>query len=61
MLEMKSKCESCDTRVELNSTDVYICSYECTWCKACAEDKFERVCPNCGGHLVLRPTRINRE
>lgn len=58
MLEMKSNCESCDARTEPTSTDVYVCSYECTWCKPCAEDKFGLVCPNCGGHLVPRPTRI---
>ncbi len=58
MLEMKSNCESCDTRVEPTSTDVYICSYECTWCKECATDKFELICPNCGGNLVQRPARV---
>jgi len=58
MLEMKSNCESCNTRVEPASTDVYICSYECTWCAACATDKFELICPNCGGNLVERPARV---
>lgn len=57
MLKMKSNCESCDAHIAPTSTDVYICSYECTWCKACAEDKFEFICPNCGGNLVRRPTR----
>ena len=57
MLKMKSNCESCEVPVEPTSSDVYICSYECTWCRTCAEVKFELVCPNCGGNLVQRPTR----
>lgn len=58
MLEMKTNCESCATPVEPTSTYVYICSYECTWCAACATDKFEFICPNCGGNLVQRPVRV---
>jgi len=58
MLEMKTKCESCSKDVEPASMNVYICSYECTWCRNCAESKFEFVCPNCGGNLVQRPARV---
>jgi len=61
MLEMKPNCESCDSRVEPTSTDVYICSYECTWCKNCATHKFDFICPNCGGNLVTRPARVENE
>ncbi len=61
MLEMKTNCESCAAPVEPASTDVYICSYECTWCKDCAEKNFEFVCPNCGGNLVQRPARVENE
>lgn len=33
-----------------------ICSYECTFCPACAQ-AMEQRCPNCGGELVARPRR----
>ena len=58
MLEMKSNCESCKAGLECSSPDVFICSYECTWCRDCAENKFEYVCPNCGGNLAQRPARL---
>jgi hypothetical protein len=34
-----------------------ICTFECTFCAACARDVLEGVCPNCGGELVRRPVR----
>ena len=34
-----------------------ICSYECTFCAACADEVLKGVCPNCGGELVRRPVR----
>jgi len=34
-----------------------ICTYECTFCRACALEVFENVCPNCGGNFVPRPLR----
>ena len=58
MLEMKSNCESCKAGLECSSPDVFICSYECTWCRDCAENKFEYVCPNCGCNLAQRPARL---
>ena len=36
--------------------DALICSYECTYCAACAAALGE-VCPRCGGELRLRPRR----
>ncbi len=56
MLEMKSACEACQTPLPGDSTDAMICSFECTWCRACAAG-FEHGCPNCNGQLVQRPTR----
>jgi hypothetical protein len=54
-LEFKGECERC--RVALASDgDARICSYECTFCVACA-DALVAVCPNCGGELVPRPRR----
>jgi hypothetical protein len=34
-----------------------ICSFECTFCRKCAEEILHRRCPNCGGELVPRPRR----
>ncbi|MEE8370899.1 MAG: DUF1272 domain-containing protein [Sphingomonadales bacterium] len=56
MLEMKPKCETCEAFLEEES-EAYICSYECTFCKACTEGTHAFTCPNCGGELVRRPRR----
>ncbi|MCW2571014.1 MAG: hypothetical protein JWO88_1072 [Frankiales bacterium] len=37
------------------SGDARICTYECTFCRDCAE--LLVVCPNCTGNLVARPIR----
>ena len=55
-LEMATECEKCGTALAQDS-DATICSYECTWCRSCA-DGFEHVRPDCGGELQTRPTRI---
>jgi len=54
-LEMRTSCERCG-RPLAAADDARICSYECTFCPACA-DAMEAVCPNCGGELVARPRR----
>ena len=55
-LEMRDACERCGAALELDGT-AEICSYECTFCVACAE-AMTHVCPNCGGELVPRPPRV---
>ncbi|RYJ07091.1 MAG: DUF1272 domain-containing protein [Actinomycetales bacterium] len=57
MLEIRPSCECCDRDLAPDSTDVMICTYECTWCRECATDVLHGVCPNCGGELVRRPVR----
>jgi len=57
MLEMRPGCERCDKDLPGDSTDAYICSFECTWCSSCAIDEMNGVCPNCGGLLRKRPPR----
>ncbi len=57
MLEMRPNCERCDTDLPADSPGGMICSFECTFCSACAESTFSGVCPNCGGMLTARPTR----
>jgi hypothetical protein len=56
MLEMKTTCEACDAALG-EAADARICSFECTFCVACA-DGMASVCPNCGGELVARPKRV---
>jgi hypothetical protein len=55
-LEMRTSCERCETAVAPDG-DAVICSFECTFCTACAE-AMGHVCPNCGGELVRRPRRV---
>ena len=54
-LEMRTECERCGVALGGDS-DAVICSYECTFCRSCAE-AMEFACPNCGGELVPRPKR----
>jgi uncharacterized protein len=54
-LEMKPACERCSAPVAA-APPAFICSYECTFCPACAA-AMDHVCPNCGGELVRRPRR----
>jgi uncharacterized protein len=58
-LEMRETCERCGTALPNDSADARICSYECTFCRTCAEIMNGR-CPNCGGELVVRPRRTRR-
>lgn len=54
-LEMRIQCEKC--HAALGGEDLaFICSYECTFCPACAAS-MGRICPNCSGELVRRPRR----
>jgi uncharacterized protein len=57
-LEMRDGCERCGAGLVAEG-EAFICSYECTFCPACAGE-LARVCPNCGGELVLRPKREKR-
>jgi hypothetical protein len=57
MLIMKPNCECCDRDLAAEAAGAMICSFECTFCVECAEDRLSGVCPNCGGDLAPRPTR----
>lgn len=52
---MNTHCQACAASLDPGAA-AYICSYECTWCAACAE-RHDGVCPNCEGELVRRPRR----
>lgn len=57
MLQLRPNCECCDTDLPAGSADARICSFECTFCVACAQHRLAGCCPNCGGELVARPRR----
>lgn len=57
MLELRPGCERCDRELPPDSRDAFICSFECTFCRECADAKLGGGCPNCGGELVRRPIR----
>ena len=57
MLQLRPNCECCDRDLSPDTADALICSFECTFCRACATDVLKGRCPNCGGELVSRPRR----
>jgi hypothetical protein len=57
MLQLRPNCECCGTNLPPDSTGAVICSFECTFCRSCADTVLRGRCPNCGGELVARPRR----
>jgi hypothetical protein len=57
MLQLRPNCECCNADLPPDSREALICSFECTFCRACAETALGGRCPNCGGELVARPRR----
>ena len=57
MLQLRPNCECCDRDLPPDSTEARICTFECTFCAACADGILRGACPNCGGELVRRPVR----
>ena len=60
MLELRPNCEHCNKDLPNTSTEAMICSFECTYCKTCALEIFENVCPSCSGNFVNRPIRPSK-
>ena len=56
-LELRPNCEYCDKDLPPDASEARICSYECTFCAACVDQRLSDVCPNCGGGFVPRPIR----
>jgi len=54
-LEMRERCERCGAGLAPEA-EAFVCSYECTFCPACASASAQ-ACPNCRGELVRRPRR----
>jgi hypothetical protein len=57
MLQIRPNCECCNVDLPAESSDARICSFECTFCRACTEGRLAGRCPNCAGELVARPIR----
>jgi uncharacterized protein len=61
MLQLRPNCECCNGDLPGESRDAWICSFECTFCTACAEGTLNGRCPNCGGELLRRPSRATEK
>jgi hypothetical protein len=57
MLELRPNCECCDRDLPNDSIEARICTFECTFCSTCADEKLGGICPNCDGELLRRPRR----
>lgn len=57
MLELRPSCECCDKDLPPDAADAMICSFECTFCASCADERLGGTCPNCGGNFAPRPIR----
>ena len=57
MLELRPNCECCDRDLPPESADAMICTYECTFCRDCVQNRLAGRCPNCGGNFEPRPIR----
>ncbi|MFM9886405.1 MAG: DUF1272 domain-containing protein [Burkholderiales bacterium] len=57
MLQLRPGCERCNVDLPPDIRTAMICSFECTFCSACAASELQGICPNCGGELVRRPVR----
>lgn len=57
MLQLRPNCECCNCDLPNESMNARICTFECTFCSACAEIRLKNICPNCSGELVRRPIR----
>jgi hypothetical protein len=56
-LQLRPNCEYCDKDLPPRATEARICTFECTFCADCVENKLHNVCPNCGGGFAPRPIR----
>lgn len=57
MLKLKPNCECCHKDLPYDSKEAMICSFECTFCLDCVENKLKHICPNCEGNFQSRPIR----
>ena len=57
MLALRPNCECCNVDLPPDSLAARICTFECTFCADCTDQRLRGICPNCGGELVRRPRR----
>ena len=57
MLQLRPNCECCDRDLPPDSDEAFICSFECTYCRACALSVLAGRCSTCNGELTPRPRR----
>ena len=57
MLELRPNCECCNRDLPPHAPDAVVCSFECTFCRTCADQRLGGRRPNCGGELAARPRR----
>lgn len=57
MLELRPSCECCNKDLPPESPEARICTFECTFCASCVDEKLNGSCPNCGGNFTPRPVR----
>jgi uncharacterized protein len=57
MLQLRPNCECCNVDLPPAATNARICSFECTFCADCVDQRLHGVCPNCGGGFAPRPIR----
>src|SRR5262249_40535294 len=57
MLELRPGCECCNKYLPPDAADAMICTFECTFCRNCVENRLGGRCPNCGGNFAPRPVR----
>ncbi|MCD6040757.1 MAG: hypothetical protein K0R40_360 [Burkholderiales bacterium] len=48
MLQLRPNCECCNRDLAPDSTDAFICSFECTFCRACRDGVL-------GGKCLYKP------
>jgi hypothetical protein len=57
MLELRPNCENCDKDLPPHAPDACICTFECSFCRACVDTVLKGICPNCEGNFSTRPIR----
>ena len=57
MLQLRPSCECCNADLPPDTTEAFICTFECTFCRGCTANVLKGKCPNCGGELLQRPRR----
>ena len=47
MLALRPCCECCNVDLPPDSQAARICTFECTFCADCADQRLRGICPNC--------------